>query len=104
VLELHGRTLGNIRQNPQVAVVVSNGQPFEPFLQGAGEAEELDGEEELAAVKERLLAKAPQIEPFFGAPIAAVRLHLRLWRATDVVKGWLPGKELVAPAPEIVLA
>jgi hypothetical protein len=98
VLELHGRTLRNIRQNPKVAVVVSTGQPFEPFLQGAADAEVLDREEELAAIKGRLLVKAPSIEPFFGAPIAAVRLHLRMWRATDVVKGWLPGKELVAPA------
>lgn len=97
LLELHGHTLRNIRQNPRVAVVVSNGNPFEPFLQGAADAQVLDGEDDIKATTEALMAKAPQIEPFLGAPLAAVRLHVTLWRATDVVNGWLPGKELAAP-------
>jgi len=96
-LELHGRTLTNIRNNPRVALVVSNGNPFEPFLQGAADAEVLD-DDALEVTAASLLAKAPQIEPFLGAPMAAVRLHVRSWRATDVANGWLPGREIQAPA------
>jgi|GEM_PF-3992727 len=97
VLELHGKSLTNIRSNPRAAVVVSSGSPFEPYLQGAADVVIVDDDQELEGVKRALLKKAPQIEPFFAAPLAAVRLHMRMWRATDVVNGWLPGKELKAP-------
>ncbi len=96
VLELHGRTLRNIRRNPRVALVVSSGDPFEPFLQGAADAEVLENAAEIKATTDLLRVKAPQIEPLLGMPMAAVRLHVTMWRATDVVKGWLPGKELRA--------
>src|SRR5688572_22850298 len=59
LLELQGRTLRNIRRQPMVAMVVSSGNPFEPFLQGAADAEVLEGEVETAAAIERLRAKAP---------------------------------------------
>lgn len=97
VLELHGTTLRNIRHNSTVAMVVSSGDPFEPFLQGTATAEVLEDEEALRATADRLRAKAPQIEPLLGIPMAAIRLHVHQWRVTDVVKGWLPGKELTAP-------
>lgn len=99
ILEQQGRTLRNIRQNPRVAMVVSSGNPFEPFLQGAADAEVIDDEEATAAVIAALRAKAPQIEPLLGAPVVALRLHVTHWRATDVVNGWLPGKELTARQP-----
>ena len=102
ILELYGRTLGNIRQNPRVAMVVSNGNPFEPFLQGSADALVLEDDDNMRAATGALRAKAPQIEPLLGAPIAAVRLHVTRWRATDVANGWLPGKEL--PSPKTVTA
>ena len=98
VLETHGSTLGNIRANPNVAFVVSAGNGFAPFLQGHAEAVVLSGGEELEATKAALLAKAPEIEPFFAAPITAISLRVREWRATDVTIGWLPAKVLAAPA------
>ena len=97
VLELGGGTLGNIRRNPRAALVVSNGDPFAPFLQGAADAEVLEDDAEVEATADALRAKAPQIEPLLGAPVAALRLRVRRWRATDVANGWLPGKELPAP-------
>ena len=97
VLEEHGRTLRNIRRNPRVALVVSSGNPFEPFLQGAADAELLEDDEKLTATTDALRTKAPQIEPLLAAPMVAVRLHVTRWRATDVVNGWLPGKDLLAP-------
>lgn len=97
VLEAQGRTLTNIRANPKVAIVVSNGDPFAPFLQGQAEAIVL-GEDDKARTCESIMAKAPQSEPFMDAPIVPVSLRVTKWRVTDVVNGWLPGKELAAPA------
>lgn len=96
VLEEHGRTLGNIRRNPRLALVVSSGNPFEPFLQGAADAELLEDDDEFRATVEALRTKAPEIEPLLSVPMVAVQLHVSRWRATDVVNGWLPGKELLA--------
>lgn len=94
VLELQGRTLRNIRQNPKVAMVVSSGDPFDAFLQGAANAEVFEDEQHVAEAAGVLRAKAPQIEPILGAPIAALHLHVTQWRVTDLLKGWFPGKEL----------
>jgi Pyridoxamine 5'-phosphate oxidase len=99
VLEPHGTTLANLRANPRVAVVVSSGSPFEPFLQGEGTAAELTEEAEVEATKAGLLAKAPEVAPFLQTPLVAVALRIRRWRATDVASGWLPGKVLLAGAP-----
>lgn len=93
VLEESGRTLRNIMREPRVAVVVAAGTPFEPFLQAQAEAEVVTGEAD-AAVRAALLAKIPAAAPFMEAPIVAVRLHVGSWRATDVMNGWLPGKNL----------
>ncbi len=97
VLETHGTTLANIRANPNVAFTVSSGNAFDPFLQGAGEAVVLAGEDAIEATKNVLRTKAPEIEPLFQAPITAVSLRVRQWRATDVTIGWLPAKVLDAP-------
>ena len=93
VLEKSGRTLRNITANPQVAVLVATGTPFEPFLQAQAEAEIVTGDAD-AAVRAALVAKVPEAAPFLQAPIQAVRLRVSSWRATDVQNGWLPGKVL----------
>ncbi|OLR93656.1 pyridoxamine 5'-phosphate oxidase family protein [Actinokineospora bangkokensis] len=95
VLEERGRTLAAVRENPQVAVVVSTGSPAQPFLQARAEAEVVTGERD-ADVRARLLAKVPECAPFLGFPIAAVHLSVRAWRITDLDRGWLPGRELAA--------
>ena len=97
VLETSGRTIRNITANPQVAVLVAAGTPFEPFLQAQAQAEILDGEQD-AAVRAALVAKVPEAAPFLQAPIRAVRLRVDAWRATDVLNGWLPGKVLTRPS------
>jgi hypothetical protein len=97
VLELHGRTLRNIRGNPRVALVVSSGNPFEPWLQGEAAAQVFEDKENISAVGDELRAKAPQSEPFLAVPLVAVRLRVTWWRVSDPANGWLPGKELPAP-------
>ena len=96
ILETAGRSLANIRANPNVAVTVSSRSPFDLYLQGEGDAEMLDNDEQLEAAKHAVRAKAPEIE-LLKFRAAAVRLTIRHWRATDVTIGWRPGKELMPP-------
>jgi len=93
VLEQRGRTLAAIRENPEVAIVVSTGSPGDPFLQARATAEVVGGADD-DEVRRVLLAKVPEAEPFLAAPIVAVRLTVPVWRATDLANGWLPGREL----------
>jgi nitroimidazol reductase NimA-like FMN-containing flavoprotein (pyridoxamine 5'-phosphate oxidase superfamily) len=96
LLETAGRSLANIRFNPNVAATVSLRSPFDLYLQGEGDAEMLDNDEQLQAAKDAVRAKAPEIE-LLKFRAAAVRMTIRHWRATDVVIGWRPGKELLPP-------
>jgi nitroimidazol reductase NimA-like FMN-containing flavoprotein (pyridoxamine 5'-phosphate oxidase superfamily) len=96
ILETAGRSLANIRVNPNVAVTVSLHSPFDLYLQGEGDAEMLDTDEQLEAAKAAVWAKAPEIELLKFRP-AAVSLTIRHWRATDVAIGWRPGKDLTPP-------
>ena len=97
IVERHGRTLRNLRQDPRVAMVVSTGDPFAPFLQGSADVEILEDDAQIQATGEFIQAKDPQIAPLLGAPVVALRLHVNLWKVTDVTKGWLPARELRAP-------
>jgi nitroimidazol reductase NimA-like FMN-containing flavoprotein (pyridoxamine 5'-phosphate oxidase superfamily) len=96
ILETAGRSLANIRVNPNVAVTVSLWSPFELYLQGEGDAEVLITDEQLEAARNAVRAKAPEIELLKFRP-AGVMITIRHWRATDVAIGWRPGKELVPP-------
>jgi nitroimidazol reductase NimA-like FMN-containing flavoprotein (pyridoxamine 5'-phosphate oxidase superfamily) len=90
VLEERGRTLKAIKENPEVALVVSTGSPMEPFLQARATAEVVDGAED-EAVRELLEAA-----PFLATPVRAVKLTVPRWRVTDIPNGWLPGKDFSA--------
>jgi hypothetical protein len=102
VLEGEGRTLHNLRANPYFSIVISNGSPFEMFLQADGGVVVSDDDAELAQAKQAIKAKVPQAASLLDAPIpvVAVQLRVREWRATDIVNGWLPGRRLSAPAWE----
>ena len=92
ILETGGTTLRNIRANPRVAVVIASGDPFRPFLQAGATAtvRDDDGRQETFAA---LRAAVPQIEPLLSMPVEAMELTVEKWRVTDIVNGWLPGKE-----------
>jgi hypothetical protein len=96
ILETAGRSLANIRANPNVAVTVSACSPFDLYLQGEGDVELLDSDAQLAVAKDAVRAKAPEIE-LLKFRATAVELTIRHWRATDVTIGWRPGKELMPP-------
>ncbi|MFD4676469.1 pyridoxamine 5'-phosphate oxidase family protein [Lentzea sp. NPDC058450] len=95
VLEERGRTLKAIKENPEVAVVVSTGSPMEPFLQARGTARVVDGAED-EVVRQHLVAKVPEAGPFLATPIRTVRIDVPSWRVTDIPNGWLPGKDFSA--------
>jgi len=95
VLEQRGRTLAAVRENPAVALVVAAGTPMQPFLQARATATITEGEADVD-VRRRLLTKVPECAPFLEFPIAAVHLSVPTWRVTDIQRGWLPGKELIA--------
>jgi len=104
VLEPTGRTLTNIRTNPQVSVVVSSGSPFDAYLQGEGEAVELIEDGQPQATRTALLAKAPEVEPFLQYPLVTLAVRVHRWRVTDVPNGWMPGRELVHPEHAVLSA
>jgi hypothetical protein len=96
ILETHGTTMANIRSNPRVAVSITTGNPFEPYAQGLTDVEVLSDESAISAVHAALRAKSPEIEPLLNITIETVRLHVKTWKVTDILNGWLPAKVLKA--------
>ncbi|MGI5218373.1 hypothetical protein [Nocardia sp. CA-290969] len=93
ILENSGRTLNQLRANPNVGVKVVPGGIADPFAQGLGTVtlrDDSDRDETFQA----LLRKEPQIEPFFATPVTAVVIDIDWWRVTHLGGGWLPGKVL----------
>lgn len=93
VLESGGRTLDQLRSNPNVGVKVVPAGFLQPFAQGLGTAEVRD-ETGRVATFEALRRKEPQIEPFLSAPVDALVITVDWWRVTHVEGGWLPGRVL----------
>ncbi|SDM90626.1 hypothetical protein SAMN04488074_12911 [Lentzea albidocapillata subsp. violacea] len=60
-----------------------------------GTAVVVDGAED-EAVRQRLVAKVPEVGPFLATPIRTVNVSVPTWRVTDIPNGWLPGKEFSA--------
>jgi hypothetical protein len=93
VLESSGRTLDQLRANPNVAVKVVPTGLLNPFAQGIGTVEVRDAskwEESFEAV----VQKEPQLEPFRDTPVEALIVTIDWWRVTHVLEGWLPGRVL----------
>lgn len=93
ILENHGRTLDQLRANPNVGVKVVPGGIADPFAQGLGTVT-LRDDSEREETFQALLRKEPQVEPFFAAPVTAVVIDIDWWRVTHLGGGWLPGKVL----------
>ena len=98
-LEVRGRTLKAIKENPLVAVVLATGSPLDAFLQGRAAVTLLD-EEADNDVRRRIVEKVPAAAPFMELPVHGIKLTIVSWRMTDVSKGWIPGLELANPDPE----
>lgn len=93
ILENRGRTLDQLRANPNVGVKVVPGGIADPFAQGLGTVT-LRDDSERDETFQALLRKEPQVEPFFASPVTAVVIDIDWWRVTHLGAGWLPGKVL----------
>ncbi|WP_280422830.1 hypothetical protein [Nocardia carnea] len=93
ILENSGRTLDQLRANPNVGVKVVPGGIADPFAQGLGTVT-LRDDSERDETFQALLRKEPQVEPFFAAPVTAIVIDIDWWRVTHLGGGWLPGKVL----------
>ncbi|NKY32061.1 pyridoxamine 5'-phosphate oxidase family protein [Nocardia speluncae] len=93
ILENRGRTLGQLKANPNVGVKVVPGGIADPFAQGLGTVT-LRDDSERDETFQALLRKEPQVEPFFASPVTAVVIDIDWWRVTHLGGGWLPGKVL----------
>ena len=93
ILENRGRTLDQLRANPNVGVKVVPGGIADPFAQGLGTVT-LRDDSERDETFQALLRKEPQVEPFFASPVTAVVIDFDWWRVTHLGGGWLPGKVL----------
>ena len=97
-IETGGKTMANLRADPRIAVMVAGPHPFALFAQGEGLVTiERPGTAAHARIRAELIAKAPEMEPFFAAPMEHLRLRLRRWLLTDVTRGWLPARERATP-------
>jgi hypothetical protein len=81
IVERAGRSLANLARNPNVALILSTGSPFDLYVQGAGHAEVLSDRQQLGAAMDAVRAKAPEIELLKLSP-AAVRVTIRHWPPT----------------------
>ncbi|MCK6544567.1 pyridoxamine 5'-phosphate oxidase family protein [Myxococcota bacterium] len=93
ILEAHGKTMKNVLADDRVAVMVADNAPYSLFAQGEGRARIVEGEAAEKA-KADLLAKNPEMAPFFSFPLVHVNLEISRWLLTDVPNGWIPAKEL----------
>ncbi|HEY8145102.1 MAG TPA: pyridoxamine 5'-phosphate oxidase family protein [Kofleriaceae bacterium] len=99
MIESGGNTLANIRSNPQVAVMIDNGDAFAPFAQAEGRAEVDDQDGAAERFRTDLAAKAPAAAPLVGLPnLVPVRIRIETWRLTDVSQGWIPARQLSSRA------
>src|SRR5215471_20582166 len=60
ILDVDSRSLANIRLNPNIAVTLATGSPFDLHLQGEGDAELLEDGQQLDAAQKAVRAKAPE--------------------------------------------
>lgn len=93
ILENRGRTLDQLRANPNVGFKVVPGGFLQPFAQGLGTVT-VRAPQDRAETFQVLRDKEPQIEPFLATPVEALTVDVQWWRVTDVQGGWLPGQVL----------
>lgn len=90
-LETHGKTLANLRAQPDLAFLVSENDAMKDFVQGAGRAELLP-EAEHAHVMAALVGKMPWFALY--APCTPVRIRPKRLHVSSFEAGWFPAKVL----------
>lgn len=91
MLESSGKTLTNLKQNSDVALLVSQNDPTKDFVQAQGTATLLPATEE-AAVMMRLKEKMPWFQLY--TPSVPVRIDVKIWFISSFSRNWFPAKVL----------
>lgn len=89
--EQSGKTFGNLRQDPRVAISISKNDAKEDFVQARGIAEVLPAEEE-ARIRQMLVNKMPWYQTY--TPCVPVRIRLEEVFVSSLASGWFPAKQL----------
>jgi hypothetical protein len=87
LLEKSGKTLANVKQNPEGALMISQNDAMKDFLQAQLDATLLPDSD---GVRQMLVAKMPLYQTY--TPCAPVRLDVSKWFASSLVRQWFPEK------------
>lgn len=91
LLETHGKTFANIRNNKSVAISISKNDAMQDFLQAHGEVEILPDSEE-PEVRKLIVDKLPWFQTY--TPVSPVRIRVKKYFVTSLQNGWFPAKVL----------
>jgi nitroimidazol reductase NimA-like FMN-containing flavoprotein (pyridoxamine 5'-phosphate oxidase superfamily) len=91
LLETHGKTFANLKENSKVAVSISKNDAMQDFLQAQAEVEILPDSDE-PEVRKLIVDKMPWFQTF--TPVSPVRIRVKKYFVTSLQKGWFPAKVL----------
>jgi nitroimidazol reductase NimA-like FMN-containing flavoprotein (pyridoxamine 5'-phosphate oxidase superfamily) len=91
LLETHGKTFANLKENTKVAISISKNDAMQDFLQAQAEVEILPDTEE-PEVRKLIVDKMPWFQTY--TPVSPVRLRVKKYFVTSLQKGWFPAKVL----------
>ncbi len=91
LLETHGKSFANIKENRHVAVCISKNDAMKDFLQASGKAVILSDSEE-PEVRELIVKKMPWFKTY--TPVTPVRIDVKKFYVSSFESSWFPAKEL----------
>lgn len=91
LLETHGKTFANLKENTKVAISISKNDAMQDFLQAQAEVEILPDTDE-PEVRKLIVDKMPWFQTY--TPVSPVRLRVKKYFVTSLQKGWFPAKVL----------
>ncbi|MBK6504341.1 MAG: pyridoxamine 5'-phosphate oxidase family protein [Ignavibacteria bacterium] len=91
LLETHGKTFANLKENSKVAVSISKNDAMQDFLQAQAEVEVLPDTDE-PEVRKLIVDKMPWFQTY--TPVSPVRIRVKKYFVTSLQKGWFPAKVL----------
>ncbi len=89
LLETHGKTFANLKENSKVAVSISKNDAMQDFLQAQAEVEVLPDTDE-PEVRKLIVDKMPWFQTY--TPVSPVRIRVKKYFVTSLQKGWFPAK------------
>ena len=91
LLEKSGKTMSNLEQSKKVAISISQNDATKDFLQGYGEIEILDDDQD-ERVRKYLTDKMPWFQTY--TPVSPCVIRINKFFVTSLEEGWFPAKTL----------